>query len=167
MKFFTPELYVRLQQPSGSDMDAADAEWAQAESKYERHLASTRDKLPDSAQKLLNAPRLHDAEVLWMGQAGPFFAVLLRLDPPQHNTMLLSYRAVGKPQFDNNVVPAEFSQPMMQWMYDELDLGSQADCFRHSILFSNGSQLELEAHEVQITTVDTLYAPSFPSKIPA
>lgn len=167
MKFFTPELYVRLQQPRVADMDAADAAWEQAEATYERHLASTRDKLPDSALKLLDAPRLHDAEVLWMGQAGPFFAILLQLDPPHHSTVLLSYRGDRKPQFENDVVPAEFTTAIMQWMYDELHLGSQADCFRHSILFSNGSHLELEAREIHITTVDTLYAPSMPSKISA
>jgi len=55
----------------------------------------------------------------------------------------------------------------MQWMYDEIDLGSQAECFQHSILFSNGSELDVEATEVQIATVDTIYAPSNPSKIPA
>jgi hypothetical protein len=166
MKYFTPELYVRLQRPDASSMDAADAEWEAAESKYESHLAAIRDKLPGSALKLLDGPRLHDAEVIWMGQAGPFFAILLKLEPPIHGTMLLSYRTANKVQFDKNVFPADFRASQMQWMYDEIDLGSQAECFRHAVLFSNGCELQLEASEIQIAIVDTLYASSMPSKVP-
>jgi hypothetical protein len=43
-------------------------------------------------------------------------------------------------------------------MYDEIDLGEQDGCFRHSILFSNGSQLELDARELHVVTLDTVYA---------
>jgi len=34
-------------------------------------------------------------------------------------------------------------------------------------LFSNGNQLEIEATEIQITTVDTLYAPALVGSITA
>ncbi|HVA46796.1 MAG TPA: hypothetical protein VNH11_10565 [Pirellulales bacterium] len=158
MKFFTPDLYVRLQRPDVADMDAADADWEDAEGRYERRLAAVRDKLPDSALKLLDGVRLHDAEVFWMGQTGPFFAILLKRDSPLSGTVLMTYRTVDKVRLNSNAFASEFRATLMQWMYDEVDLGSRPDCFRHSVLFSNGSQLEVEADEVQIATVDTLYA---------
>jgi hypothetical protein len=48
----------------------------------------------------------------------------------------------------------------MQWMYDEVDRGKQDQSFKHSILFSNGCQLELEARRVQVTTFATVYSQS-------
>ena len=167
MRFFTPELYVQLQGPDTTDMDAADSQWEDAAAKYERRLAAIREKLPDSALKLLDGSRWHDAEILWMGQAGPFFAILLKLDIPLHGTLLLTYRTVDKVHLNTNAFASEFRSPLMQWMYDEIDLGAAGNSFRHSILFSNGSQLEVEAHEVQVATVDTFYAPSLASKVPA
>ena len=167
MKFFTPELYVRLQQTDGVAMDAAADEWDVATANYECHLAALQDKLPASALKLLDAPGLHDAEVLWMGQAGPFFAILIKLDVPPRSTLLLTYRTMRKVDFDHNAFPAEFRSSQMQWMYDEIDLGSETGSFRHSILFSNGGRLKIEASEVQSAIVDTFYSPLAPSKVPA
>ena len=167
MKFFTPELYVRLQQTDGGAMDAADAEWDAAAANYDRQLAALRDKLPVSALKLLDAPGLHDAEVLWMGQAGPFFAILLKLDLPPQSTLLLTYRTVCKVDLNHNSFPAEFRSSQMQWLYDEIDVGGEAGSFRHSILFSSGVELKIEASEVQSAVVDTFYSPLAPSKVPA
>lgn len=160
MKFFTPELYARLQRSDLSDVQAADDDWEKAEAQYERRLEAVRDKLPESALKLLDGPRWHDAEVFWMGQAGPFFAILLKLEPPLSATMLVTYRTVEQVCLDRAAFANELRASVMQWMYDEIDLGNRAGCFRHAILFSNGSQIEIEAGEVQITTVDTVYASS-------
>lgn len=159
MKYFTSDLHVRLQDASPGRMDAADEEWERTLAKYQRHLASIRAKLPASATEFLDQTRLHDAEVLWMGQALPFFGILLRLDPPSLATVGLSYFVVRDVSFEKGVIPSEFCSSRMQWMYDEIDLGEQDRCFRHSVLFSNGSQLELEARELHVVTLDTVYAP--------
>lgn len=167
MKYFTPDLHIRLQDASPARMDAADEEWERALAKYQRHLASIRAKLPSSAAEFLDQTRLHDAEVLWMGQALPFFGILLRLDPPSLATVGLSYFVVRDVRFEKPVVPPEFCSSRMQWMYDEIDLGEQDRCFRHSVLFSNGSQLDLEARELHVVTLDTIYAPSDGIGVPA
>lgn len=167
MKYFTPDLHLKLQLPGSVDMDAADAEWEAAEAAYEHHLAAIRNKLPSSSLKLLNGLRLHDAEILWMGQAGPFFAILLAVEPHHNPTVLLTYRTVGTFKFRAGDVSGNGRSAPMLWMYDEVDVGSQATSFRHSFLFSDGSELELEASEVQITTVDTIYSPTTSCKVPA
>jgi hypothetical protein len=158
MKYFTAELHVRLQDADPGCMDAADAEWERALASYHDRLESIQCKLPPSAREFLNQTRLHDAEVLWMGQALPLFIVLLRLDAPSAATMGLSYFVVRDVCFERQVVPQEFRGSRMLWMYDEFDLGEQDGTFRHSALFSDGSQLELEAREVHVATLDTVYA---------
>lgn len=160
MKYFSPDIYARLQSTDPAAMDAADAAWQRAEEEYERRLMSIRPKLPQSALKILDETRLHDAEVLWMGRAAPVFAILLRLDTPSRATLLLNYFIAQPVQFQADMLPPNVSSPVMQWMYDEIDLGSQPGRFKHSILFSNGSQLEIEATEIQIATLDTLYSPA-------
>lgn len=160
MKYFTPELYARLQATNPSAMDAADAAWQQAEEEYEHRLKAIRTTLPPSALKLLDEARLHDAEVLWMGRAVPIFAILLRLDIPSRATLLLSYFVTQSVQFQPDMMPSDLSNTVMQWMYDEVELGSRPRSFKHSVLFSSGCHLELEGTEVQIATVDTLYSPA-------
>lgn len=158
MKYFTPELHVRLQADGPRAMDAADAEWEQALAKYQRRLKSIRPKLPASACEFLDEARLHDAEVLWMGQSGTFFGVLLRLDPPSIAALGLYYSGARDVHFDREAIPREFSGARMLWMYDEVDVGAEDGSFRHSVLFGDGSLLELEAREVHVTSLDTIYA---------
>lgn len=160
MKYFTAELYAALQSPDAAAMDAADAHWAQTEQAYESNLSSIRSRLPKTALKLLDDIRLHDAEVLWIGQTGPYFGILVKLDNPNDTTRLLAYRATGKVLLVRDTLPDDVRSSMMQWLYDEVDLGRTPNCFTHSVLFSDGTEVEIEADEVQITTVDTLYAPT-------
>lgn len=159
MKYFTSELYAALQTPDAAAMDAADARWVQAEQGYESHLSSIRATLPETAFKLLDEARFHDAEVLWIGQSGPYFGILVKLD--NHNdTRLLSYRVTGKVRLERDRLALDVQSSVMQWLYDEVDLGRTPNCFSHSVLFSDGTEVEIEASEVQIISVDTLYSPT-------
>lgn len=167
MKYFTPDLHVRLQDADPARMDAADAEWERALTDYQRRLRTIRPQLPAAARGFLDHARLHDAEVLWMGQALPFFGMLLRLDAPEGKTIGLNYFLARDACFRRQVVPPEHCGSRMQWMYDEIDLGERERCFRHSVLFSDGSELELEAREVHVVTLDTLYAQADPSRTAA
>ncbi|MEX0702403.1 MAG: hypothetical protein WD069_09945 [Planctomycetales bacterium] len=161
MRFFTPDLYARLQGPGPSAMDAADAEWERAETAYAQHIRSIRPGLPDSVCELLDETRLHDAEVLWMGRSLPFFGILLRLDVPPHATLLLNYFLLAPPRLDTSALPPEHRTAGMQWLYDEVDsAGSRTAGFQHTILFSNGWELQLQAGEVHRVTLDTVYTPA-------
>lgn len=160
MNYFTPELYVRLQSGDASAMNAADAAWERAEQEYELRLKAIRNQLPPSALKIVDESRLHDAEVLWMGRVAPVFAILLRLDGPSQATLLLNYFVTQPAQLRTHVLPRDACSAVMQWLYDEVDLGSQPGRFKHSVLFSNGNQLQIEATDIQIATVDTLYSPA-------
>lgn len=159
MKYFTPELHTLLQASDPAAMDAADEAWRHAEEDYERRLHVIRPRLPEAALKILDEARLHDAEVLWMGQAVPTFAMLLRLAAPPRPTLTVTYFVARSVEFQTNILSPDVGSMVMQWMYDEVDLGSEPGQFKHSVLFSNGSQLEIEATAIQIAAVDTLYSP--------
>lgn len=167
MKYFTTDLYSALQSPDAASMDAADARWAQAQQDYESHLSSIRGTLPKTACKLLDETRLHDADVLWMGQSGPYLAILVKIDSGNDTTKLLTYRVTDKVRLARNCLPVEVRSSVMQWLYDEVDLARMRDWFTHSIVFSDGTELKIEASEIQITSVDTLYAPTRAQQVPA
>ncbi|HQU44625.1 MAG TPA: hypothetical protein PK867_17540, partial [Pirellulales bacterium] len=104
---------------------------------------------------------------IWIGQTGPYFGILVNLDGGHQFTNLLTYRVTETVRLGPNVLAPQLRSSLMQWLYDEVDLGRETDCFTHSILFSDGSEIEIEASEVQITTVDTLYAPTLAQHAPA
>lgn len=157
MKYFTSELYSRLQNPDPAEMDAADDAWRKAETSYRRKLQRIRLKLPKSAQSFIDEMRLHDADVLWIGRARNDLWVLLRPESSSPSTIRLSYIRPTDIQFDTHAFPGEYASSTMQWMYDEFDSGDAPDTFRHSILFSNGRSLDVQAAKLQIVSVGTLY----------
>ena len=167
MKFFTPDLYVRLQASDTSAMDVADAHWEAAEANYEHRLQIIRPQLPSSVQSFLDSIRLHDAEVLWIGRASPRLSILLRLDRLPRDTILLTYEEAEIVSLEAGTFPKPFQGPTMQWMYDEIDLGPHPARFTHSILFSNGTEMAVEAAEMQISPIDTLYAPTWAASVAA
>jgi hypothetical protein len=160
MRFFTPDLYARLQASDTSAMDVADADWKAAEANYERRLQVIRPQLPSSVQSFLDSIRLHDAEVLWIGRASPRLSILLRLDQLPRGTILLTYEEAEIVSLEAGTFPKPFQGPTMQWMYDEIDLGACPARFAHLILFSDGKQMAIEAAELQTSPIDTLYAPA-------
>ncbi len=48
MKYFTPELYLRLQERDSAAMDAADSAWNDAVERYDRSLQTILHELPAS-----------------------------------------------------------------------------------------------------------------------
>src|SRR5207244_827640 len=69
MKYFTPDLYQRLQDfSSDAAMDAAEAAWEGVRRRYQRYLRRLFPTLPRGLKGLLEKFYLHDAEVLSMGE---------------------------------------------------------------------------------------------------
>jgi hypothetical protein len=157
MKYFTPELYARLQSSDPTEMDAADDAWRKAEASYQRRLQRIRAKLPKTVQAFIDEVRLHDAEVLWIGRARNDLWVLLRPESTSTSTIRLNYSRPTDIQFNTQAFPGEYVSSTMQWMYDEFDTGDAPDTFHHSILFSNGWSLDVAAAKLQIVPVGTLY----------
>lgn len=159
MKYFTPELYGKLQDfSSDAVMDRADAAWERATQSYRRRLTRIRPELPRGIRSLLENFYLHDADVLGMGERGQTFIVTLRLEAPPNELLILNYHLT-----DSAVInPAAFAPRIpcaaIQWMYDEVDLvrGKNGVC-THSILFSNGWEAVLRLRDVRVLRTQTLY----------
>src|SRR5712675_1792886 len=143
MKYFTPELCVRMQSCEGNAIDTLHAEWEHAASAYERRLKKIRTELPKSLRSLLDDYYLHDADVLNLAQRSGTFVIVLQLSSPPRDVVILTYKLVETATIDSTALPAEYCSQHVQWMYDELNLVPRKKHFSHDLLLSNGWQIRL------------------------
>src|SRR5437868_1132835 len=148
MKFFTPELIERLGSLDDVDADAADAEWENAIDRHENQLEAIRDRLPASLRYARDSFYFHDADVLAMGRQGQAFVIVLRLDVPPRDLVILNYQLVEEPLINREALPPDHRCNYMQWMYDEIGwVSGEKQYATHSILFSNGWEVELHLRD--------------------
>lgn len=159
MKYFTPDLYVHLQDQDDAAMDAADAAWEAASQRYDAYLQTILPDLPASVRQLLDGYCLHDAEVLSAGRQGDAFVILLRLDVPPNDWLSITYMLTEAPVIDRSVFPTEHRTSYMGWLYEELEVRDTVDRnhYLHSILFSNGWEIQVPFRDVRLATVQPVY----------
>jgi hypothetical protein len=121
MRYFTPERYLALQDFSSDDaMDAADAAWEAAAQRYRRLLKRVLPALPQGLRSLVSDFYLHDADVLGMGRQGETFVLVLRLEVPPRELLVLTYRLTAAAVIKEHAFPAQRSSGPVQWLYDEV-----------------------------------------------
>jgi hypothetical protein len=159
MKYFTPELYLRLQDHEPEAMDAADDAWADAAERYDRFVQTILPELPLAVRQLLQGYYLHDAEVLSIGRQDDVFVILLQLDVPPNDLLSITYTLSAEPLIDRSALTAEYRSPRMSWQYEELEVCGHGDArhYRHAILFSNGWEVQVPFRDVRLATVQPIY----------
>jgi hypothetical protein len=153
MKYFTRERFLALQRPDQAE--ATDADWDDAVSRYEEHLQTIRPALPPAALDLLDGHHLHDARVLSLAQRGERLIVTLQLNTPPQDLLTAVYTLAGAPTFRQEPFPWTTGAAQPLWLYDELEVG--AGHLTHSILLSNGWEIDVPFREVELTTARPIY----------
>ena len=151
MKYFTPDLIERFGSLDDDVADAAAVEWEEAVTRHEKNLHSIRADLSASLCHLWDNFYLHDAQVLSMGHQLQTFVIVLRLDTPPHDLLVLNYHLSEEPAINTAALPPEQCSTPLAWMYDEVDIvpGNKNICM-HSILFSNGWEVQLRFRDMQV-----------------
>jgi hypothetical protein len=167
MKYFTPELIEHLGSPDDATAQAAHADWEDAVTRHETQLRAIRPELPAALADLWDNYYLHDAEVLSVGRQGQTFIIVLRLNVPPHELLILHYQLLEEPLIDTTALPSTHCSSPVAWMYDEVDLvrGENSYC-THSILFSNGWEVQLRFRDMQLLTAQTLLPVASTSAFP-
>ena len=166
VNYFTPERLVRLQDHSDErQFLAALDDWEQALEGYRHHLNDIQPKLCRILRqspaflrrflKVLTTTSLHDASVLDMYSVGRSrFRITLHPESQPGRLLILTYSLTQPPRIKPHVLPEQLRSEPTTWLYDELTLedwtGQEKPIYWHSILLSDGSEVELRFYYVAI-----------------
>jgi hypothetical protein len=159
MKYFTPELYVRGQSRDDDVVGEVERLWEEAGERYVSALEQIQADLPPGPRYLLDNFYLHDAVICAMGRQDERFIIVLQVDTPPHELLVLTYRLIGEPGIDEAALPPEHRSPngRVEWMYDEVDLErGTVPVSTQTILFSNGWEVRLRFRDVEVMPADPL-----------
>jgi hypothetical protein len=171
MKYFTPDLIERFGSSDPATADMAHAEWEETGDRYEASLKAIESQLPAGIRQIHDRYYLHDAVVVGMGQQDGRFVLLLQLDTPPRDLLLFTYDLVAQPVILPEALPREYRCPTrVEWMYDEIELvPGEPLTVVQSILFSNGWEVQLSFHDVQVQQLQPvlpLLGPLLPASLP-
>ncbi len=159
MKYFTPDMYARINAASDDEAEAAHDEWEQAGRRFRRRYKKIESQLPEFLRKFHDEQCLHDAD--WCGLAllptytFPLNSSGVTIVARQANTLIpeflntlaiLQYTVTAPPIIEKPVVSKAFSDVQPIWLYDEIDL-IEPGVFSHSILVSNGLVVTIQFRE--------------------
>ena len=157
MKFFTPELLKQFNSPDEDIVMLAEDKWERGLKTYEEYLASAAPLLPKMFDMMLQSYQLHDARVLGMGKVNdwwtnPAFVIILAPEN-SHSQLLLFYSLEGDPVIKSSPTPPP-SKTALEWLYDEVELPDISPTVRHSILFSDDLEIELNFTDFRLQVVN-------------
>ncbi len=182
MKYFTPKLFVKLQDcESPADFRVVNEKWEIAARQYAARLEEITPRLKGSLRRFVRQGSLHDARILDVGLADRKATLVLR-EELVPRLLLLTYSLVDEPLIDRNAFPDEQRTPQTSWLYDELDVDPDMlynpklhrqeraaaipasgvskeewkPIFRHAILLSNGWEIRLRFHRLTDTRMTSL-----------
>jgi hypothetical protein len=163
MKYFTPELMARMGSPDAVVANAAAAEWDQVLERYEQGLQKIRADMPQHLRDF-DGLLLHDADVLSIARREEQLIMVLRKDIPPRDVVILTYTLAAEPAINTAALPREESSPVMQFLYDELDVVRDGDqqIYTESILFSNGWEVRLRFRDVRVVVAGSVYPDNGP-----
>jgi hypothetical protein len=174
MRYFTPQLFVRLQEcHDASTFGAVNAAWEQAAQQYWAQLQQLTPELSRDLRRFVCWGSMHDARVLEIGTM---------------RQLSLTYSLVDAPVIDRTALPGEHQSLPTSWLYDELERDSEMlfnvrlriqdrasdlpapataqagwrPIFLHSILLSNGWEIRLRFHRLAATRTTSLFCAAEP-----
>jgi hypothetical protein len=157
MRYFTPELYLAGNSTDEDVVDAAEVAWDKATEAYRAYLDSVKHHMPSGVRELAEAC-FHDAEVVATRShvvlppaphgvvtpiaPMPTYAILL-LDAKE--PISVTYFLWDVTRIHAAVDAWRFGSRKVYWLYEEMEArqGPGELWFRHKILLSNGTVLEI------------------------
>jgi len=161
MKYFTPELLEQFRSEDEKTAESASDQWETQVEHYGQYLRSVKAQLPSQFRELLDHYCLHDAKVGATGTIGQYFLLSLRLDTPPQDTLWLTYGLVDNFTVNHHRTSAPDDVPV-EWLYDEVEVHHDKTrylffpqtSFRHSILLSNGWELQIGFRNFSFSRVE-------------
>jgi hypothetical protein len=170
MKYFTPSLIAAYGADDPATANAADARWDELCDEYAAYLASVKAEFPRGLRIIEENFYLHDALILSIGRHQDSFAIVLQIDPPPQSILALTYELTAPPEIRRGVLPPELCTPehVTEWQYEEIErLPGEPATWQHSILLSNGWEIQLRFRDVRVEEFEAVLPDPTPVGIAA
>lgn len=146
MKYFTPDLYVRMQSRDSDLADRADDDWDRAVKAYASRREFFRAKAPESVKYLADCLNLHDAEFVDMLESPECVLILAR----EYRTLyMLDYHPTAAVETSAPYDSPVFTPYGARFLYDEIDVECPRN-YSHAILLTDGRVLRVRFDRVEV-----------------
>jgi hypothetical protein len=147
MKYFTPKHYPRGNSTNDIDARGIEEEWERALRGYRRHWNRIRHAFPKTVHRFMAENIcLHEAHVLSITSDHKKLVMVLQMEPPSRELVMLSFTLSGDLEIDQAALPNRGESPIVAWLYEEWDLDPRGACW-FEVLLSNGWALKLPFRE--------------------
>ena len=166
MRYFTPELLARCRSLDEDVAEAAAEEWEKATTEYRTRLNAIRSHLPQThASAGSRQPARLEIIAFEFGKR-PTFSILLQLEGEGRRPgkmMQLSYHVVagehGGVKTQKHAQPGQATQTKSWILYDELNMDEERASFTHSLLLSDGREIEVRFHNLRVRSLEEVVTP--------
>jgi len=156
MKYFTPELLNRFGSDDEDVSAAAHDEWDRAIARYKRRMARIKTAFPAEVQRFEQEHIcLHDAEVLSIARQEERFVMVMHMEPPSQNLVILTFTLDGVPEIETEVFPGPTTTGRVFWLYEEFHLDRRKRCW-FEVQLSNGCVIRLAFRDFQSLVAETV-----------
>lgn len=168
MKYFKPELLARCRSRDDDVAEAAATEWEEAVAAYQKRFDAISPQLPGEVGRLCSRFPLHDAKMLGAAFATEtaLFCILLQLEGEAGHTgkvLELKYLPVAGPNSGVIIKTHHSIQGASRrdvWvLYDEFDLDEEHRFFTHSLLLTDGREIEVRFTNLTVVLLDEVVTP--------
>lgn len=156
MKYFTPELLARCRSLDADEAETAAMEWMSAIENYNAYLKAAVSQLsPWKLGHFERLPAMHDWQIISCGVGRDSKALSLLMGGfGGKGPIDILYSPHGEPRV---LLPDGWNKrtpSKVFWLYDEFSLDGEV--FTHSILFSNGLELQIDFDDFFWETLDPI-----------
>src|SRR5690242_15818269 len=148
MKYFTPKLFERTNDPDFESAYQASLEWQTLVGKYLNSLSRWIDGAPKNVRKLADEFYGHDGQIIGQTQIGTSFSLIVLTE---FDLWQINYRLIAEPGSTPPITSHACwcHEPIKCWLYDELSRLPNGN-YRHQILKDDGSILQIDFSDVQL-----------------
>ncbi len=168
MKYFKPELLARCRSRDDDLAESAAKEWEEAVAAYQARFNAVFPRLPSEVGGLCSRFSLHDAKMLGaaFGTEKALFGILLQLERSSGHTgkvLELNYQPVAGPNsgvvVKTNASRQGGSRQEVWVLYDEFDFDEEHGFFTHSLLLTDGREIEVRFTNLTVRLLDEVVTP--------
>ncbi len=122
-------------------------DWEVALKRYRQREERIKAWLPDGVRRFIDAHVcLHDARLLNMGRQEDTFVMILEMEPPSRDLVILTFTLDGEFRIADARLKYNSAADVVTWMYEEWNMDRRRRCC-FAVLLSNGWTVELACRD--------------------